>query len=71
MTIQSCTEEHLRSISRFTGRRTDGVIVYYFDERMTETGYAVWPGMSPEIAVRIFGRTWSDEALDKLHITKL
>jgi DNA ligase (NAD+) len=71
MTSHPCTDEHLRSISTFSGRRSSGTIVYYFDADMNETGYSLWPEMSPEIAVRTFGRTWSDEALDKLHIIKI
>ncbi len=71
MTSHPCTDDYLRSISTFSGRRSSGTIVYYFDADMNETGHSLWPEMSPEIAVRIFGRTWSDEALDKLHITQL
>ena len=71
MTSHPCTDEHLRRISTFSGRRSSGTIVYYFDADMNETGYSLWPEMSPEIAVRIFGHAWSKEALDKLHITKL
>lgn len=71
MTSHPCTDEHLRRISTFSGRRSSGTIVYYFDADMNETGYSLWPAMSPEIAVRIFGRAWSKEALDKLHITKI
>lgn len=61
----------LEEAAEFSGASSDGVVTYYFDRDMVEIGYAVCPGLAPEVAKKLSGRPWSPEALARLNITRL